>query len=110
MRPKQFRLWHMMSTVGVAALILAVLVRLFPPERSFAHSEFIVSLEVAGFEIPHTSPVFWLVTGFLVLAVLGIIAGLIAIFIWATRAHTKDALEQPAQPSRPNITVNLRRR
>jgi len=91
-------------------LILSGLVWLCPPERPFANSELVVSLDIAGQEIPLTSPVSWLILGALLLAVLGIIAGLIAVVFRATRACTKVALDQTAEPGRPNITVNLRRR
>jgi uncharacterized membrane protein YedE/YeeE len=86
----QFRLWHLMATIGMAALMAAGWVWLFtpPPTPSdvVLRSDFWVTLNIAGYEIPHTSPIFWLIVGILLAALLGIFAGCIRALVWATRA------------------------
>jgi hypothetical protein len=91
MRRIQFRLWHLMSTLVIVALIIAGILWLFspvpPPDSPYVfRSNFWVTLSVAGYAIPHTSPVFWVVTCILLAAVLGIVAGLIVTLMWAARA------------------------
>ena len=87
----QFRLWHLMFTVVIAALLIAGSLWLFSPTPPRASadvhiSNFWVTLNIAGYEVPHTSPVFWLVTCILLVAVLGIITGLIVTLKSAARA------------------------
>jgi uncharacterized protein YqgC (DUF456 family) len=93
MRRIQFRLWHLMFTVAVVALLVAGLVWLFPPKPPsvsvLTYGPIAVTLNFAGYKIPHTSPIFWVITAILLAAVLGILAGLIAAFIWAARTLSK---------------------
>jgi hypothetical protein len=81
-----------MSMVVIVALLIAGILWAFspaPPPDSpqvVYRSSFWVTLNIAGYHIPHTSPVFWVVTCVLLAAVLGIVAGLIVALIWAAKA------------------------
>ena len=91
MRRIQFRLWHLMSTVMIVASLIAGILWLFlpapPPDSPHViyGSSFWVTSNIADYEIPHTSPIVWVVTCVRLAAVLGIIAGLIVILMWAAR-------------------------
>jgi hypothetical protein len=86
----QFHLWHLMATIGMAALMAAGWVWLFPPSPTpsdvVLRSDFWVTLNIAGYEIPHTSPIFWVIVGILLAALLGIFAWCIRALVRATRA------------------------
>ncbi len=98
MRRSQLRLWHLMSLVAITALLTAGFVWLHslvewinlltPPSTSptalIVSSSFWVN--IAGYEIPHTSPWFWVITGILLAVALGILALLVAAMLRAIRA------------------------
>ncbi len=90
----QFRLWQLTIMVAVAALMVAGLVNLFrrkPPAAS-PHMLIVSSsywVYFAGHKIPHTSPIFWVITAMMLAAGVGIVAGLIATLIRAARALGK---------------------
>ena len=79
-----------MATIGMAAPMAAAWVWLFPtsptPPDVVLRHDFWVTLNIAGYEIPHTSPIFWVIVGILLAALLGIFAGCIRTIVRATRA------------------------
>ncbi len=92
MRPPRFRtrLWHVMALVAFVAMIFGVYVWLFPPDvidhddiyHDVIIHEVIVTTNFAGHDIPHTSPMFWVV----VCLKLAVLAGLIAMIVRAWKA------------------------
>jgi hypothetical protein len=65
-------------TVGAHQAWLILMVWLFPLNASSASPTVLtrsisVSVNFAGYEIPHTSPMFWVITAILLAAVLGIL-------------------------------------
>jgi hypothetical protein len=64
-----------------------------PPPGStnpvFFGSSISMTLNFGGYEIPHTSPIFWVITAILMASVIAIVAGVIAAFVWAARILNK---------------------
>ena len=98
MRRSQLRLWHLMSIVAITALLIVGFVWLHslvqwlnpltPPSTS-SNALFYKSsywFNVAGYEIPHTSPLFWVITGILLAVALGMVALLVVAMVRAIRA------------------------
>ena len=87
----RFRIWHLMAIVAITGLMAAGYVSVFPPEpQASSHTliwrhNYYVTLEIAGYVFPHTSPAFWIVSGFALSVVIGLLVGLIAIIVRATK-------------------------
>jgi hypothetical protein len=86
-----------MSAIGIAALMAAGFVWLSsptPPPTSphvVLRSNFWITLNLGGYTIPHTSPIFWVIVGGLLVVVLGIIAAFVRAVSAFARAGTPDA-------------------
>jgi hypothetical protein len=86
----QFRLWHLILTIAAAASVVAAAVWLLrhrPPSlypATLSYGPISVTLHFAGYEIPHTSPIFWVIVAVLLAAVLGLLVSVIGGVIWLT--------------------------
>jgi hypothetical protein len=91
MPPPRFRFWHVMALVAVMALISGVYVWLLPPELRSSPStvivwhDFYVTMHIAGYDFPHTSPMFWVIVGVEIV----VLAGLIAVIVQAWKAFRR---------------------